>query len=243
MRVRRRTATRTIGGLGDVERTARRRGRSGSTPRRRSSVSRRRLRLVGHGRTEPRLGRDHDGDRTAERLLLGDDPGGQDGQGRHVEEAEPDPEPGQVVRARSRGTGRAPPPRTSRHTAPASRRVGGGSRTARTRRRPGRASARLALRGFHRWPALPPIPAGRHDGADGVRQYEARSDGSDGSVRPPDMVPDGLRPAAPSGPCRPVDADYRRTASGPPGRGLVHDFVHQVIHTNGRSPNARAVRA
>src|SRR6476646_6497448 len=27
------------------------------------------------------------------------------------------------------------------------------------------------------------------------------------------------------------------------GRGLVHDFVHEVIHTNMRSVNARAIRA
>ena len=73
-------------------------------------------RLGQHGRGRGRVGRgrpwrrrfdrfgddglrsDHDGHRTAERLFLADDPGGQDGEGGHVEEAEADPDPGEVVR-------------------------------------------------------------------------------------------------------------------------------------------------
>ena len=151
------------------------------------------------------------------------------------------PETRQVVRADSRGTVRAPPPRTSRRRAPASRRVDGGSRTARTRSRPDRAYGGWRYVGPSM--ACPPLRlprAGRS--ARRRRQYEAQPDGSERPIRPPDDGPGRPRPALPAGPWRPVGG-HRRPRAGTPGRGLVHDFIHQVIHTNGRSVNARAERA
>ena len=89
---------------------------------------------------------------------------------------------------------------------------------------------------IHRWPASFLVPdARRRDAGRDRWQYEARSDRSDGdgprvglraSLTPGDSSPWGTR--------LPVDA-HRRTRSPRPGRGLVHDFIHQVIHTNRRS--------
>ena len=65
-------------------------GRRCGSPQRRAASSR-----ADHDRH--RLGGDPDGHRATPGLFLADDPGGQAGQGRHVEQAEADAEAGQVV--------------------------------------------------------------------------------------------------------------------------------------------------
>ena len=100
----------------------------------------------------------------------------------------------------------------------------------------------LALRALHRWRALhssAPGPAGgtaTRGNTKPARRAEClsdtrRTDGPDFPSACPHEIP-GDR-----------GEGHRRPRPAAAGRGLVHEFVHQVIHTNGRSVNARAERA
>ena len=168
--------------------------------------------------------------RSTERLLLADDPGGKDRQCRHVEQAEADPDPGEVVRvvATEQAT-----PRHGAHLvvqlrpADASAAVAEPDELDGVRIRRSRGGATW----IHRWqpPSWSNGARRRHAPILGGMNHgpTARTGRScartSGFLGPPPATLSGSRPA--------VDANGRtRTADA--GRGLVHDFVHQVIHTN-----------
>ena len=155
-----------------------------------------------------RLGGDADRHRATPGLFLADDPGGQAGQRRHVEQAEADAEASEVVGARDRETVHATPPRTSRRRAPASRRVDGGNRTARTRSASGSGEPGPAVR----W-SIDGVPFSLNSPgpACGATSWAKRSspDGPERLSARRDTVPDGP-PACPHvHPCGPVGG-YRR---------------------------------
>ena len=122
----------------DLERPARRRPRRQEHVRRDVSVGR----DGGRGQGERRLlGSDHHRDRATLRLFLGDDLASERRERRHLEQSEPDPSIDRDRPRTGRGTGHDWRRRTSRHRAPASPRVGGGSRSGRSRPRQGRGLA------------------------------------------------------------------------------------------------------
>ena len=168
---------------------------------------------------------------------------GQRGQGRHVEEAEPDPVRGEIVGP----------------VAPEQAATGDGAHLV-IQLRPAHASAAVAepdefdrvrvgdSRGgaawIHRWRALPSLGRARDPDGDAARSDRAwrnrrrrRRSGPTAGRWLQLCRPTALPGASATG------GRHRRPVDATPGRGLVHDFVHQLIHTNGRSPNTRAERA